>query len=139
MTINHQTETNCKKKNLLPITAGVQASDDDESEFERCNQGTGDGRVRRPGKCGPYPYILKKRILSSTGHLSNVDCAVELPKLVNAGLTRIILAHLSEENNKPDIALSTSKKSLDNAGFVMNKDYTMAVAPVETNGKYITF
>lgn len=90
-------------------------------------------------KCGPYPYILKKRILSSTGHLSNVDCAVELPKLVNAGLTRIILAHLSEENNKPDIALSTSKKSLDNAGFVMNKDYTMTVAPVETNGKYITF
>lgn len=90
-------------------------------------------------KNGPYPFILRKRIMSATGHLSNVDCAIELPKFVESGLTRIVLSHLSEENNTPSIALSTAKKSLENAGFVNDVDYTLMVAPIETNGRYITF
>ena len=55
-------------------------------------------------KCGRYPYDLKKRILSNRGHLSNTDCAVFVSQLCRNGAKNILLAHLSEENNEPEIA-----------------------------------
>lgn len=88
---------------------------------------------------GMYPYILKKRILSDSGHLSNAACAEALPDFVGAGLTRIILGHLSEENNTPHLALSESIDSLNRAGMVINADYTLTVAPVATDGKSVIF
>ena len=88
---------------------------------------------------GPYPYILKKRILSDNGHLSNAACAEALPDFVGAGLTRIILGHLSEENNTPHLAVSESVGVLNRAGMVINNDYTLDVAPVATNGRSVTF
>ena len=90
-------------------------------------------------KNGPYPYILKKRILSDSGHLSNPACAEALPSFVEAGLTRIILGHLSEENNLPSIAVSEAIRSLSAAGMAVDSDYTIDVAPVETNRKSVTF
>jgi phosphoribosyl 1,2-cyclic phosphodiesterase len=54
---------------------------------------------------GPYPYDLKKRILSKRGHLSNKDSALLAAGLAKRGTRSFILAHLSEENNTPDTAL----------------------------------
>ena len=54
---------------------------------------------------GPYPYDLKKRILSKRGHLSNKDSALLAAGLAKRGTSSFILAHLSEENNTPDTAL----------------------------------
>lgn len=88
---------------------------------------------------GMYPYILKKRILSDNGHLSNAACAEAMPDYVGAGLTRIILGHLSEENNTPHLALNETVDSLNRAGMVLNADYTLDVAPVVTNGKSVIF
>ena len=88
---------------------------------------------------GEYPYILKKRILSDSGHLSNAACAEALPDFVGAGLTRIILGHLSEENNTPHLAVSEATESLSRAGMLLNADYTLDVAPVVTNGKSVIF
>lgn len=90
-------------------------------------------------KNGPYPYILKKRVLSMTGHLSNVDCAKILPELIESGVTRLMLAHLSQENNTPRLALDTSVATLNCAGMKRDSDYTIITAPVETNGKSIVF
>lgn len=90
-------------------------------------------------KEGAYPYILKKRILSDNGHLSNAACAEALPDFVGAGLTRILLGHLSEENNTPHLALSEATDSLCRAGMTLNVDYTLDVAPVVTNGKSVIF
>ena len=90
-------------------------------------------------KEGAYPYILKQRILSDNGHLSNSACAEALPDFVGAGLTRIILGHLSEENNTPHLALNESIDSLGRAGMVINTDYTLDVAPVVTNGRSVRF
>ena len=90
-------------------------------------------------KNGPYPYILKKRILSDSGHLSNPACAEALPDFVGAGLTRIILGHLSEENNLPSLAVIEAIRSLTAAGMTVDSDYTIDVAPVETNRKSISF
>ncbi|HBL83789.1 MAG: hypothetical protein A2Y17_08390 [Clostridiales bacterium GWF2_38_85] len=68
-------------------------------------------------KCGAYPYYLKQRILSDRGHLSNKNCATYLPSLVEAGAKCIVLAHLSRDNNRPDIAFSESRLSLNTAGI----------------------
>ena len=65
-------------------------------------------------KTGNYPYILKQRIISDYGHLSNAACADILPKLAKMGTARFLLAHLSHENNTPDIALQTSFVLVDN-------------------------
>jgi phosphoribosyl 1,2-cyclic phosphodiesterase len=78
---------------------------------------------------GSYPYFLKRRILADTGHLSNEACAVELPALAESGVTRFVLAHLSGENNSPDLAYVTSQSSLLCAGMTENVDFQLSVAP----------
>ena len=57
--------------------------------------------------CGPYPYPLKRRILSSSGHLSNIDSADFAAELEASGTKGIMLAHLSRENNYPPLAERT--------------------------------
>ena len=61
---------------------------------------------------GPYPPALKRRILSANGHLSNADCAVLASELASAGTKKIILGHLSRQNNSPEIALSTVSRAI---------------------------
>lgn len=63
---------------------------------------------------GPYPYYLKQRIISDEGHLSNDTTAKYLKKLVGDATKYIILAHLSEHNNKEEIAYNTSREALKN-------------------------
>ena len=87
---------------------------------------------------GSYPPHLKNRILSDKGHLSNVSCSAELSKLVDSGLTRIVLGHLSRENNRPEIARSTTTAALMDKGMVEDSDYTLYIAPPK-NGKAIIF
>ncbi len=62
--------------------------------------------------CGSYPYELKRRILSSHGHLSNEAAAAFVSRLAASGTQRILLAHLSEENNLPELAYHSSLCSL---------------------------
>ena len=87
---------------------------------------------------GTYPEHLKKRILSDHGHLSNNACSIELPKLVESGTTRIILAHLSRENNLPAIAESSAKAALMDKGMVAGDDYILYIAPPKS-GKSMMF
>lgn len=56
-----------------------------------------------------YPYFLKKRIISDSGHLSNTDCAEILSLLISEKTKSIVLAHLSEEANTKELALTTLK------------------------------
>lgn len=58
---------------------------------------------------GPYPAWLKVRIGGNHGHLSNADCSAFLPELIASGTKDILLAHLSAENNTPDVALTCAK------------------------------
>lgn len=89
---------------------------------------------------GPYPYPLKKRILSQIGHLSNVACADELCRMVEMGTTRFVLAHLSAENNTPELAYQTSVCSLSLSGMKEKMDYKLCVAPRENcTGQSILF
>ncbi|HEX2986432.1 MAG TPA: MBL fold metallo-hydrolase [Caproiciproducens sp.] len=87
---------------------------------------------------GPYPYPLKKRILSDTGHLSNLACSEEICSLAGQGTTRFILAHLSAENNTPELAYQTSLCSLTMAGFQPGVDFELSVAPRENSAGKVT-
>lgn len=82
---------------------------------------------------GPYPIELKMRISSDKGHISNSACAKELPELVRQGAVRFILAHLSEQNNRPEIAKAASVGALLSEGFIENEDYIITVAAPDGN------
>lgn len=90
-------------------------------------------------KTGPYPYPLKRRILSDKGHLSNEACASELAELVKGGTLRLMLGHLSEQNNTPEIALRTAAAELERAGLKYKNDYTLDIAPAEATLKSVIF
>ncbi len=77
---------------------------------------------------GPYPFYLKQRILSDRGHLSNENCAKTAVKLVESGTTRLVLGHLSKENNIPSLAYETTRSALTLAGAQEGMDYLLTVA-----------
>lgn len=83
---------------------------------------------KRMLECGSYPYPLKRRILGNTGHLSNDHCAKELLNLANHGTARFFLAHLSKENNIPELALQTAVNELALGGLTRGEDYLLEVA-----------
>lgn len=78
---------------------------------------------------GRYPYYLKRRIMSKTGHLSNEACSDILPGLCANGTRHFVLAHLSRENNIPSLALETAVSAMKVFG-VPKDDYDIEVAPV---------
>ncbi len=63
---------------------------------------------------GPYPYHLKQRIMSDRGHLSNTAAAEAALWLAQRGTSAFILAHLSKENNTPQLAHSSAMEALGN-------------------------
>lgn len=61
---------------------------------------------------GKYPYPTKRRIKGNLGHLSNDDTATTIARLAKKGHKNFLLAHLSQNNNTPDIAINTIKDTL---------------------------
>lgn len=86
---------------------------------------------------GPYPYVLKRRILSERGHLSNEACAELAARLAKNGTTRFILGHLSRENNTPELAYLAAKNSFDGLGLREGIDYMLTVARPDGNEKIV--
>lgn len=77
---------------------------------------------------GEYPYALKQRILSDVGHLSNKAAAATALELVKRGTKHIMLGHLSDKNNLPDIAQMETYNHLTDNGIAVGKDVTLQVA-----------
>ena len=88
---------------------------------------------------GPYPYYLKRRILSDKGHLSNEVCAEFVKELVSKGTSRVFLGHLSDENNFPELAFQTSLAALSEIGAVNGRDCILQVNKKENDGSIIRF
>jgi len=89
-------------------------------------------------KFGPYPYPLKRRILSEIGHLSNDDCGnaiVELSKF--SANKKIILGHLSNTNNQPDLAYQTVLNVLNENGIRQKEDIMLTMANRHNPSSYI--
>lgn len=88
-------------------------------------------------KNGPYPPLLKMRIMSDDGHLSNGACAAELSKLLESGTTRFVLGHISQHNNLPELAYSASYDALLSVGAHEGEDYILKTARPD-GGEIIT-
>ena len=86
---------------------------------------------------GSYPAQLKMRIASQVGHLSNPDCGKEARRLAENGTTHFVLGHLSQENNRPELAVKAVQEAL--AGFVCGRDYLLEAAAPESDGRMIVF
>ena len=76
---------------------------------------------------GPYPEYLKKRILSTSGHLSNTDCGQAIAENMTERLRHVWLCHLSEENNHPELARKTVETILRSHGIIPGKDLQLEV------------
>jgi phosphoribosyl 1,2-cyclic phosphodiesterase len=61
---------------------------------------------------GPYPWAVKQRVLSRVGHLSNDATAQFLEQTYDGAATYVILAHLSESNNLPELARLAAERAL---------------------------
>lgn len=79
-------------------------------------------------KNGRYPALLKRRILSDKGHLSNDAAASAVLSLAKSGTKHIMLGHLSSENNTPTAAYMTTKQFLEENGVIVDKDVKLSVA-----------
>ena len=88
---------------------------------------------------GPYPYYLKRRILSDIGHLSNNSCAEAVTELLKSGTARFFLGHLSRENNFPDLAYQTSLAALKTMGATEGRDFLLEVCKIENDADIIRF
>lgn len=69
---------------------------------------------------GPYDWHLKQRIRSAHGHLSNIQAVGLLSSVLHPGLKNLILAHLSEINNDPSLAVSTMRNYLESVRSDIN-------------------
>lgn len=75
-----------------------------------------------------YSASLKQRILSSRGHLSNIASANAISKLAKHGTRRVVLSHLSKENNNPVLAIETVKSILESQGTIVGEQINIDVA-----------
>lgn len=91
-------------------------------------------------KTGRYPFLLKRRILSEFGHLSNEDAAYVAKELLAFGQVKhILLGHLSKENNFPELAYETVKSVLAQEGICVGVDVQLDMTYREHIGKLYQF
>lgn len=74
-------------------------------------------------KVGPYPWFLKQRIMGREGHLSNEGAGRFFSESFDGVARYIVLAHLSESNNHPDIARMEAARALQPRGFDLQNLY----------------
>ena len=68
-------------------------------------------------KVGPYPWSVKQRVMGRNGHLSNSHTCDYLEADLDCGVQTLILGHLSEHNNHPEIVRMGAEQSLERRGL----------------------
>lgn len=86
---------------------------------------------------GKYPYMLKRRILSNKGHISNVTAADTIVRAHTSSehLGHVILGHLSKDNNTPEIAYETVKSVIEENGITIGDEISLDLAYRDRVGK----
>jgi phosphoribosyl 1,2-cyclic phosphodiesterase len=84
-------------------------------------------------KDGPYPWSVKQRVLSRVGHLSNTACAEFLLRDYDGGAHTIVLGHLSEQNNLPELARLAAEQAIGDRLTLLGNRIVLAAqdAPLE--------
>ncbi len=76
---------------------------------------------------GKYPPVLKRRVGGNRGHLSNRQAAELVLKMHSVGVKRVLLGHLSQNNNTPELAFYTTVQKLKENGITESVDITVDV------------
>ena len=84
-----------------------------------------------------YPFKLKERIAGPTGHLSNKAAGQTINYLINSGLKKAVLGHLSKESNFPELAYQTVVDEILSSGTNID-NFNLSVASRDFPGKLIT-
>ncbi len=79
-------------------------------------------------KVGPYPWSLKQRVMSRRGHLSNDSVAEYLADAFDGKARHLLLAHLSQKNNIPELALLTARRALEGRSCIGTSQTVLEVA-----------
>lgn len=77
-------------------------------------------------RVGPYPWSVKQRVLSRLGHLSNAALADFIANDYDGEAEYLILAHLSEQNNHPEVARTAAERALDRHGSLFGNKLMLA-------------
>lgn len=88
-------------------------------------------------KMGAYPYFLKERILGKFGHLSNEDCGNIVVELVKNFPKKIVLGHLSNVNNFPELAYKTVEEIIYTNGLKIGIDLDLTIAHRDLPSNYM--
>jgi phosphoribosyl 1,2-cyclic phosphodiesterase len=85
-------------------------------------------------RVGPYPWSVKQRVMSRVGHLSNESLAQFFARDYDRGASYIVLAHLSEQNNHPEVARKTAEDALGPQRTLLENRIMLAAqdAPTES-------
>jgi len=90
-------------------------------------------------KVGKYPYFLKRRILSDVGHLSNEAAGDAILQLLRHNVKSFLLAHLSRDNNFPELALQTVMNIMNENNISIGKDVFIDIIDGEKGSSLYTF
>jgi phosphoribosyl 1,2-cyclic phosphodiesterase len=86
---------------------------------------------------GPYPWSVKQRVLSRVGHLSNDAASEYLAGEYDGSARYIILAHLSESNNLPDLARLSAERALENKMSLLGNQLLLASQTIPLESIYL--
>ncbi len=81
-----------------------------------------------------YPPFLKKRINGPNGHLSNLNCAKAIEKLVHSGTRLVVLSHISEHSNTTNLAVGTIANYLESKNIIPNVNVRLDISYHEQRG-----
>ena len=88
---------------------------------------------------GVYPYYLKQRILGDKGHLSNETCGQLLGEVLHDDMKKVLLGHLSKDNNYPQLAYETVKMEITmGSSPYQGNDFPIEIAPRDSLSELIT-
>lgn len=89
---------------------------------------------------GPYPYYLKRRILGDRGHLSNENAGRLLNCILHDRMNKILLGHLSKENNYEELAYETVRLEIDQGDCpYSSRDFSISVAGRDRMSEIVNF
>jgi phosphoribosyl 1,2-cyclic phosphodiesterase len=84
-------------------------------------------------RVGPYPWSVKQRVMSRVGHLSNESLAQFFAKDYDGGASYIVLAHLSEQNNHPEVARRAAESALGPQRTLLQNQLMLAAQDAPTD------
>jgi len=86
-------------------------------------------------KAGPYPWALKQRVMSRRGHLSNDSVAHFLENDFDGSAAHVVLAHLSKQNNLPELAELSARRALEARSRIASAQTKIELAAADRIGK----